>query len=68
MSERRAHRYRVVDVFTEAPLEGNPVAFFPASADLGPRVMQAIARELRNRLQRRASERSGADALAAPRS
>lgn len=46
MSERRAHRYRVVDVFTETPLEGNPVAVFPASADLDPAVMQAIAREL----------------------
>jgi trans-2,3-dihydro-3-hydroxyanthranilate isomerase len=46
VSERRAHRYRVVDVFTETPLEGNPVAVFSASADLGPRVMQAIAREL----------------------
>ena len=46
MSERRAHRYRVVDVFTETPLEGNPVAVFPASAELDPPVMQAIAREL----------------------
>ena len=46
MSERRAHRYRVVDVFTETPLEGNPVAVFPASSDLDPSVMQAIAREL----------------------
>jgi trans-2,3-dihydro-3-hydroxyanthranilate isomerase len=46
VSERRAHRYSVVDVFTETPLEGNPVAVFPASADLDPRVMQAIAREL----------------------
>ena len=46
MSERRAHRYRVVDVFTETPLEGNPVAVFPNSSDLDPRVMQAIAREL----------------------
>ena len=46
MSERRAHRYRVVDVFTETPLEGNPVAVFPASAELDPTTMQAIAREL----------------------
>lgn len=46
MSEGRAHRYRVVDVFTETPLEGNPVAVFPASSDLDPRVMQAIAREI----------------------
>jgi trans-2,3-dihydro-3-hydroxyanthranilate isomerase len=46
MSERRGHRYRVVDVFTESPLEGNPVAVFPASAELDPTMMQAIAREL----------------------
>lgn len=46
LSECRAHRYRVVDVFTETPLEGNPVAVFPASAELDPKVMQAIAREL----------------------
>jgi trans-2,3-dihydro-3-hydroxyanthranilate isomerase len=46
VNERRAHRYRVVDVFTETPLEGNPVAVFPSSSDLDPQVMQAIAREL----------------------
>ncbi len=46
MTGRRAHRYRVVDVFTETPLEGNPVAVFPASADLDPQIMQAVAREL----------------------
>ena len=46
LTECRAHRYRVVDVFTETPLEGNPVAVFPASADLDAQVMQAIAREL----------------------
>ena len=46
MSGRRRHRYRVVDVFTATPLEGNPVAVFPASSDLDPPVMQAIAREL----------------------
>ena len=46
MSERRAHRYRVVDVFTEKPLEGNQVPVFPASSDLDPSVVQAIAREL----------------------
>jgi trans-2,3-dihydro-3-hydroxyanthranilate isomerase len=46
MSERRAHRYRVVDVFTDTPLEGNPVAVFPSSSELDPTAMQAIAREL----------------------
>jgi predicted PhzF superfamily epimerase YddE/YHI9 len=43
MSERRGHRYRVVDVFTESPLEGNPVAVgLPRPAELAPKVMQAI--------------------------
>jgi trans-2,3-dihydro-3-hydroxyanthranilate isomerase len=46
LRESRAHRYRVVDVFTETPLEGNPVAVFPASSDLEPRAMQVIAREI----------------------
>jgi trans-2,3-dihydro-3-hydroxyanthranilate isomerase len=46
VSERRTHPYRVVDVFTEIPLEGNPVAVFPSSSNLDPQVMQAIAREL----------------------
>lgn len=39
-------RYRVVDVFTEAPLEGNPLAVFPDARDLDERLMQRIAREL----------------------
>jgi len=40
------HRYLVVDVFAHTPLEGNPAAVFPASADLAPGEMQAIACEL----------------------
>lgn len=42
----RAYRYSVVDVFTKAPLEGNPVAVFLEGDDLSDREMQAIAREL----------------------
>ena len=40
------HRYRVVDVFTQAPLEGNPLAVFPDGSGIDGRVMQKIAREL----------------------
>jgi len=29
MESATAYRYRVVDVFTEHPLEGNPLAVFP---------------------------------------
>jgi len=40
------HRYRVVDVFTERPLEGNPLAVFPDAAGISGDLMQRIAREL----------------------
>jgi trans-2,3-dihydro-3-hydroxyanthranilate isomerase len=40
------HRYEVVDVFTDAPLQGNPVAVFTDAADLSPEVMQRTAREM----------------------
>lgn len=40
------YRYRVVDVFTREPLEGNPLAVFPEAAALDARTMQRIAREL----------------------
>jgi PhzF family phenazine biosynthesis protein len=40
------YRYRIVDVFTEVPLEGNALAVFPDCADLGTQQMQKIAREL----------------------
>lgn len=42
----RAYRYSVVDVFTETPLEGNPLAVFLDGGDLADREMQSIAREL----------------------
>jgi trans-2,3-dihydro-3-hydroxyanthranilate isomerase len=40
------HRYEVVDVFTDVPLQGNPVAVFPDAADLSTEVMQRTAREM----------------------
>jgi len=39
-------RYRVVDVFTERPLEGNALAVFTDASGLDSDVMQRIAREL----------------------
>jgi trans-2,3-dihydro-3-hydroxyanthranilate isomerase len=40
------YRYRVVDVFTEVPMEGNPLAVFPDAAGLDAETMQRIAKEL----------------------
>ena len=40
------HRYRVVDVFSEAPLKGNPLAVFPDASGMSETTMQHIAREL----------------------
>jgi trans-2,3-dihydro-3-hydroxyanthranilate isomerase len=38
--------YRVLDVFTDRPLAGNPLGLFPRSSQLDSEQMQAIAREL----------------------
>ena len=38
--------YEVVDVFTNVPLEGNPVAVFVDGAGLSAELMQRVAREL----------------------
>lgn len=46
MSGRREYRYRLVDVFTRVPLEGNPLAVFPDASGLDEATMQRIAREL----------------------
>ena len=46
MKNAQAHRYRVVDVFTDTPLEGNPLAVFPDASGLDSETMQKIAREL----------------------
>jgi len=40
------HRYLVVDVFTEHPLEGNSLAVFPSASNISDVLMQKIAREL----------------------
>jgi trans-2,3-dihydro-3-hydroxyanthranilate isomerase len=45
-SAQRTYRYRVVDVFTEHPLEGNPLAVFPDARGLDASTMQRIAKEL----------------------
>lgn len=41
-----SYRYRVVDVFTERPLEGNALAVFPEGPAVDQRLMQPIAREM----------------------
>ncbi len=46
MNETKSYRYQVVDVFTQTPLEGNPLAVFPDAAELDALTMQRIAREL----------------------
>src|SRR5260370_10519055 len=46
MGREREYRYRVVDVFTEHPLEGNALAVFPDAPALDATTMQRIAREL----------------------
>jgi trans-2,3-dihydro-3-hydroxyanthranilate isomerase len=46
MPPKRSYRYRVVDVFTLVPLEGNPLAVFPDSNGLDEVTMQRIAREM----------------------
>lgn len=38
--------YRILDVFTDRPLAGNPLAVFPDAAGLDGPTMQAIAREM----------------------
>jgi len=42
----RRYRFRQVDVFTDQPLAGNPLAVFPTADGLSDREMQAIAREM----------------------
>ena len=46
MLGERSYRYRVVDVFTDRPLEGNALAVFPDAAAIDGKTMQRIAREL----------------------
>ena len=44
MSSR--HRYVLLDVFTDTPLQGNPLAVFIDAVELSSRDMQRLAREL----------------------
>ncbi len=46
MSRVAAIRYRIVDVFTTEPLEGNPLAVFPDASGIDDETKQKIAREL----------------------
>src|SRR5262245_57479676 len=46
MKDHAAFRYRVVDVFTREPLEGNPLAVFPDASEIEEAMQQRIAREL----------------------
>jgi trans-2,3-dihydro-3-hydroxyanthranilate isomerase len=46
MPSAQSYRYRVVDVFTDTSLEGNPLAVFADARGLDDAAMQAIAREL----------------------
>jgi trans-2,3-dihydro-3-hydroxyanthranilate isomerase len=40
------HPYVIVDVFTDTPLEGNPLAVFTAADGIAPERMQQVAREM----------------------
>ncbi|MEJ2246840.1 MAG: PhzF family phenazine biosynthesis protein [Acidobacteriota bacterium] len=42
----RTYRFRVVDVFTDRPLEGNALAVFPDAKGLDKATMQKVAKEL----------------------
>lgn len=42
----RAYRYHRIDVFTDRPFGGNPLAVFPTAQGLEPETMQALAREM----------------------
>jgi len=46
MGHAQEYRYRVVDVFTEHPLEGNALAVFLDASAMDATTMQRIAREL----------------------
>lgn len=46
MASEPAHPYEIVDVFTDTPLTGNPLAVFTEGEAVPSRLMQAAAREL----------------------
>ncbi len=39
------HRFVTLDVFTDQPFGGNPLAVFPEATGIGDEQMQAIAKE-----------------------
>jgi trans-2,3-dihydro-3-hydroxyanthranilate isomerase len=41
-----SHPYEILDVFTDTPLQGNPLAVFTEGEAVPSRLMQAVAREL----------------------
>lgn len=46
MSSTRTYPYRIVDVFTNRPLEGNALAVFPDARGIDDVTMQKVAKEL----------------------
>ena len=46
MNQTRTYAYSVVDVFSQKPLEGNPLAVFPEASGIDDETMQKIAKEL----------------------
>lgn len=46
MPSNLTKRYRIVDVFTDTPLKGNPLAVFPDASGIDTATMQKIAKEL----------------------
>jgi phenazine biosynthesis-like protein len=49
----RSHPFVLVDVFTNAPLAGNPLAVFPDADDLDAAEYAGLAREFNDRRLRR---------------
>ena len=46
MPEHDGHPYEIWDVFTDTPLEGNPLGVFPHAEEIPSRLYQKVAREL----------------------
>jgi trans-2,3-dihydro-3-hydroxyanthranilate isomerase len=46
VADAPTHPYEILDVFTDVPLQGNPLAVFTDGAAVAPELMQRTAREL----------------------
>jgi trans-2,3-dihydro-3-hydroxyanthranilate isomerase len=46
MTTELTHPYEILDVFTDTPLQGNPLAVFTEGEGVPSRLMQAVAREM----------------------